>query len=200
MLIAPRRRTARPGRAAHHLSAALAARMPGEIHVACGFAGTPAPALPHGHWIDAPDGLAGELARASVAIVAGGVTLYEACALGVPVVGLAVTAAQHQTVRSRPPRRGRRWWRAAVRRRAVPRGGGHRGTPAGRRHAPPPAVAPRARAHRRTGRPARRGTAPCDGPVPRGTPGPTGGAPCGLTRAPSSSTSTTRSTRTGSSS
>jgi spore coat polysaccharide biosynthesis predicted glycosyltransferase SpsG len=35
-----------------------------------------------------------------VAIVAGGVTLYEACALGVPVVAVALNAAQHVTIRA----------------------------------------------------------------------------------------------------
>jgi spore coat polysaccharide biosynthesis predicted glycosyltransferase SpsG len=33
-------------------------------------------------------------------VVAGGVTLYEACALGVAVVALPVTAAQHMAVRA----------------------------------------------------------------------------------------------------
>lgn len=88
--------------AAALLSAALARRLPhADLRIARGFA--PARALPglsRGTWIDAPDGLAAELAEASVAIVAGGVTLYEACALGVPTVALAVTAAQQQTIRA----------------------------------------------------------------------------------------------------
>src|SRR5690606_17463728 len=38
------------------------------------------------------------LARASVAVVAGGVTLYEAAALGVPVVAVPVVAGQRPAV------------------------------------------------------------------------------------------------------
>ncbi|MGE0463961.1 MAG: hypothetical protein AB7Q16_21550 [Vicinamibacterales bacterium] len=88
--------------AAARLSAALARRLPhAEVRVARGFAATAAlPVLSHATWIEAPDGLVRELAEARVAIVAGGVTLYEACALGVPVVAVAVTAAQHRTVRA----------------------------------------------------------------------------------------------------
>jgi len=87
--------------AAARLSAALAGRVPhAELRVARGFAARHAlPTLAFGTWFDAPRGLARELAEASVAIVAGGVTLYEACALGVPVIALAVTAAQRQTDR-----------------------------------------------------------------------------------------------------
>ena len=81
------------------LVAALVARVPGiDIRVARGFvtrAGLPA--LAAGAWI-APPQLAGTLAGAEVAIVAGGVTAYEACALGVPLVAVAVTAAQQRTV------------------------------------------------------------------------------------------------------
>jgi spore coat polysaccharide biosynthesis predicted glycosyltransferase SpsG len=47
-----------------------------------------------------PDGLAQELARAQVAVVSGGVTLYEACALGVPAVAVAVTPNQRITIRA----------------------------------------------------------------------------------------------------
>lgn len=88
--------------AARHLSAAMAAHVPHtDLRVARGFASSRAwPALSHGRWIEAPDGLAGELAEASVAVVAGGITLYEACALGVPAVAVAVTAAQQQTIRA----------------------------------------------------------------------------------------------------
>ena len=58
------------------------------------------PALPGATWIDVQDGLAEQLSVASVAVVAGGVTLYEACALGVPVVAVALNAAQHVTIRA----------------------------------------------------------------------------------------------------
>jgi UDP-2,4-diacetamido-2,4,6-trideoxy-beta-L-altropyranose hydrolase len=50
-------------------------------------------------WVPAPEGLAHELRRAAVAIVAGGLTLYEAAALGTPCVAMAVVAAQRPTIR-----------------------------------------------------------------------------------------------------
>lgn len=50
-------------------------------------------------WVSAPDGLAGELAGAAVAVVGGGVTLYEAAALSTPTVAMAVTEAQQLTIR-----------------------------------------------------------------------------------------------------
>jgi UDP-2,4-diacetamido-2,4,6-trideoxy-beta-L-altropyranose hydrolase len=84
------------------LSAAIARRAPeAAIRVVRGFSSGRQPAaLRHATWIDAPNGLGHELADAEVAVVAGGVTLYEACALGIPVVALPVTAAQHGTVRA----------------------------------------------------------------------------------------------------
>jgi spore coat polysaccharide biosynthesis predicted glycosyltransferase SpsG len=48
----------------------------------------------------APAGLADALATAAVAVVAGGLTLYEACALGTPVVALAVVPAQQFAIRA----------------------------------------------------------------------------------------------------
>jgi UDP-2,4-diacetamido-2,4,6-trideoxy-beta-L-altropyranose hydrolase len=87
---------------ASKLTRALVARMPAlDIHVACGFAPPRTlPSLTRGSWIASPDGLGSELAAATVAVVAGGVTLYEACALRVPVVALPVTAAQHAATRA----------------------------------------------------------------------------------------------------
>ncbi|MEP7118683.1 MAG: hypothetical protein ABI880_13925 [Acidobacteriota bacterium] len=81
------------------LVAALAALVPGaDIRVARGFVSRcRLPALAAGHWI-APQLLADTLAAADVAIVAGGVTAYEACALGVPLVAVAVTFTQQGTV------------------------------------------------------------------------------------------------------
>jgi spore coat polysaccharide biosynthesis predicted glycosyltransferase SpsG len=59
------------------------------------------PVLPDGcRWVDAPRGLAALLATASAAVVAGGLTLYEACALGTPVVAVPVVAAQWQAIRA----------------------------------------------------------------------------------------------------
>lgn len=78
---------------------ALAAAVPQlEIRVAAGFTAAVPGRLPGGRFVDAPTGLAAELARATVAVVAGGVTAYEACALGVPAVVAAVVPAQQATV------------------------------------------------------------------------------------------------------
>ena len=49
--------------------------------------------------VSAPDGLAPWLARVDVAIVGGGVSLYEAVAAGVPTVAVAVVPAQLPTIR-----------------------------------------------------------------------------------------------------
>jgi spore coat polysaccharide biosynthesis predicted glycosyltransferase SpsG len=50
-------------------------------------------------WTGPLDGLAGELATCDVAVVGGGVSLYEACARGVAAVGVAVVVPQRPTVR-----------------------------------------------------------------------------------------------------
>jgi hypothetical protein len=87
---------------ATQLCRAIASRVPDvQIRVAAGFAtGRQLSPLDHGEWVAAPDGLASELAAASIAIVAGGVTLYEACALGTPTIAVALTSAQHTTIRA----------------------------------------------------------------------------------------------------
>ena len=74
-----------------------AARPDLDIRVAAGFT-TPRRPLPAGRFVTAPDGLARELSTALVAVVAGGVTAYEACALGVPAVAAAVVPAQAPTI------------------------------------------------------------------------------------------------------
>lgn len=80
--------------------AALARRLPhADIRVAPGFTPGRRPALASGTWL-APADLATTLADARVAIVAGGLTAYEACALGVPVVAVSVVQAQQPTVRA----------------------------------------------------------------------------------------------------
>lgn len=86
---------------ARALTAQLQRALPGsDVRVATGFSATATlPALPFGRWIAAPHGLAGALASADAAIVAGGMTAYEACALGVPTVAVALNAPQHITVR-----------------------------------------------------------------------------------------------------
>jgi spore coat polysaccharide biosynthesis predicted glycosyltransferase SpsG len=87
---------------AARLADAIAARVPNvRVHAACGFTDDGRTRqLARGRWIAAPDGLAEELSAATVVVTAGGVTLFEACALGVPAVALAVTEAQRLTVRA----------------------------------------------------------------------------------------------------
>jgi spore coat polysaccharide biosynthesis predicted glycosyltransferase SpsG len=57
------------------------------------------------HWVGSVRRLASELQLASVAVVGGGVSLYEACALGVPTVTVPVVKAQVPTVRAFARRR-----------------------------------------------------------------------------------------------
>jgi spore coat polysaccharide biosynthesis predicted glycosyltransferase SpsG len=84
---------------AARLAAALAVRVPNvQVRAACGFTADRRAPLVHGRWIAAPDGLADELSQATVVVTAGGVTLFEACALGVPAVALALTASQRLTI------------------------------------------------------------------------------------------------------
>jgi spore coat polysaccharide biosynthesis predicted glycosyltransferase SpsG len=81
------------------LVAAIAGRCPGvEVRVAAGFCRRPRPPLHGARWIERVHGLAVDLARSDVAVVAGGVTLYEACAIGVPSVAIAVTTEQRGTI------------------------------------------------------------------------------------------------------
>ena len=87
-----------------HRAAAIAdalARMAPEatIRIAAGFV-TPAADTFDGRvtWIRSPRWLTDELSRADVAVLGGGVTLYEACALGVPAVAIPVVRSQEPTV------------------------------------------------------------------------------------------------------
>jgi spore coat polysaccharide biosynthesis predicted glycosyltransferase SpsG len=90
----------------HALGPTLAARIRCKvpdvrIDVAAGLLGSGHRPLPPGcRWLATPDGLAPALATASAAVVAGGITLYEACAVGTPVVTLAVAGAQRATTRA----------------------------------------------------------------------------------------------------
>lgn len=70
-----------------------------DVVVAPGFSNL-RPALRGASWLPAQSGLAAALVESDVAIVAGGVTLYEACALGVPAVGLAVVRGQRRAIRA----------------------------------------------------------------------------------------------------
>jgi spore coat polysaccharide biosynthesis predicted glycosyltransferase SpsG len=68
-----------------------------DVRIAGGFLARPRRVHPRITWIRAR-GLAPELAKAQVAIVGGGVSLYEAAAMGVPAVGVPVVKAQEATV------------------------------------------------------------------------------------------------------
>jgi spore coat polysaccharide biosynthesis predicted glycosyltransferase SpsG len=83
------------------IAEAIAAADPrAEIRIAGGF--TPGGPVTRRAitWLAPSRGLAEEFARATVAVVAGGVSLYEACAIGVPAVGVPVVPAQEPTVRA----------------------------------------------------------------------------------------------------
>lgn len=85
--------------AARPLVAAVRARCPhADIIVAAGFSGGRRPALAGARWLQARRGLAPALASVNLAVVAGGVTLYEACAIGVPAVAVAVVPAQRRAI------------------------------------------------------------------------------------------------------
>jgi spore coat polysaccharide biosynthesis predicted glycosyltransferase SpsG len=68
------------------------------IAVAAGFSRGRRPTLRGARWLSAGTGLTQALVDCDVAIVAGGVTLYEACALGTPSVALAVVPAQRRAI------------------------------------------------------------------------------------------------------
>ncbi len=81
------------------IAEAIAAADPNaEVRIAGGFSSARRPVSPKVRWIGAARGLAPELAQANVAVVGGGVSLYEACALGVPTVSVPVVKGQVATV------------------------------------------------------------------------------------------------------
>lgn len=93
-------------RLARQVVEAVSRESPGaSIVVASGFVGGARPLLRNARWLTARRGLVRPLLACDVALVAGGVTLYEACALGVPSVGLAVVPAQRRALRSFARRR-----------------------------------------------------------------------------------------------
>jgi spore coat polysaccharide biosynthesis predicted glycosyltransferase SpsG len=69
------------------------------IRIAGGFAVASASTRNRIAWTGPLNGLAGELAACDVAVVGGGVSLYEACARGVAAVGVPVVVPQRPTVR-----------------------------------------------------------------------------------------------------
>jgi len=71
-----------------------------DVRIVAGFAPRPYRALPRVRWTTSKQGLAPALGDADVAIVGGGMSLYEACAMGVPAVALPVVPAQAPTVRA----------------------------------------------------------------------------------------------------
>ena len=68
------------------------------VRIAGGFSNIPREEAARIAWIGPSRNLHSEMARASVAVVGGGVSLYEACAHGVAAVGVPVVAAQRPTV------------------------------------------------------------------------------------------------------
>jgi spore coat polysaccharide biosynthesis predicted glycosyltransferase SpsG len=68
------------------------------VRIAGGFAGISRQEAAQISWIGPSESLHAEMERASVAVVGGGVSLYEACAHGVAAVGVPVVAAQRPTV------------------------------------------------------------------------------------------------------
>ena len=70
-----------------------------DIPLAPGFSTGRRPRLPaRASWLDRPGQLPAELARCTMAVVGGGLTLAEACLLGTPAVALAVTSAQRRRI------------------------------------------------------------------------------------------------------
>jgi spore coat polysaccharide biosynthesis predicted glycosyltransferase SpsG len=88
------------GRLGVAIARAIASARPDlRVDLASGFTGTVGGALPAGcRWIHAPSGLTDHLALAAVAVVGGGLTLYEACALATPAVAVPVVTAQRPAI------------------------------------------------------------------------------------------------------
>lgn len=86
-------------RLAVSLVAAIAATCPdADVRVAAGLTAGPLPPLPGGRWVVQREGLVAAMARVDVVVAGGGITLQEACALGVPTIGLAVVRAQRPAI------------------------------------------------------------------------------------------------------
>jgi spore coat polysaccharide biosynthesis predicted glycosyltransferase SpsG len=85
------------------LAVAIARRAPSVVvRVAGGFVSPdgpePANDPPNLRWLGPVENLPAELSSAEVAVVGGGISLYEACAVGTPAVGVAVVPAQRPTI------------------------------------------------------------------------------------------------------
>jgi spore coat polysaccharide biosynthesis predicted glycosyltransferase SpsG len=84
---------------AHDIAEAIVEAHPhARVRIAGGFQGIPRAEAARIAWIGPSRTLHEEMARASVAVVGGGVSLYEACAHGVAAVGVPVVKAQRPTV------------------------------------------------------------------------------------------------------
>jgi UDP-2,4-diacetamido-2,4,6-trideoxy-beta-L-altropyranose hydrolase len=69
------------------------------VEIAAGFTQRARPTLPPGcRWVEAAHGLSPLLTGAAMCVVSGGVTLYEACAVGAPVIAVPVVAAQRPAI------------------------------------------------------------------------------------------------------
>lgn len=79
-------------------SAIVASNPRAEVRIVAGFVARPRAGQGRVRWTRSTQGLAPELAKADVAIVGGGMSLYEACAMGVPAVAVPVVSAQQPTV------------------------------------------------------------------------------------------------------
>lgn len=88
-------------RVAARLSSAIAARLPeARIVVAGGFLSPTRAIAANVEWLGPQDGLAHLFAASEVAVVAGGLTLYESGAAAVPAVPVAVVPAQVPAIRA----------------------------------------------------------------------------------------------------
>jgi spore coat polysaccharide biosynthesis predicted glycosyltransferase SpsG len=84
---------------AHDIAEAIVEANPlARVRIAGGFEGISLEEAARIAWIGPSRSLHEEMARASVAVVGGGVSLYEACAHGVAAVGVPVVQAQRPTV------------------------------------------------------------------------------------------------------
>jgi len=82
------------------IAKAVVREMPwARVRIAGGFSAASAADRNRITWTGPLNGLAGELAACDVAVVGGGVSLYEACARGVAAVGVPVVVPQRPTVR-----------------------------------------------------------------------------------------------------
>lgn len=86
-------------RLARAIAARIVAGHPGvRVRIAGGFSARGRSAGPRVTWLPSLRSLEGELAACDVAVVAGGVSAYEACALGTAAVAVSVVPAQRETV------------------------------------------------------------------------------------------------------